>query len=281
MTLRSLTTMVTNLFLEKTSVQNKTMSKSNKFSEYYKKITNLELLGILDKPADYEPAAIEAAKQELANRNLSREQIYEARHLILTKQLEKEKAKEKVKAVENKIKEAGHTFFDTINPIQTGINSTEKNIRVIVIVFGGIFLYQLIKDFREHIFYLKRFFSSPFDSSMYLLPLILLLVAVIMFWKRKRSGWILLLSYLVFSIIGVIWILLQPFTWSSGGFLDKLIPRPSPTTYFLQLLFLGATIFALCKPNIREVFVVDKRRMNVTIGVSTVVTFILIYMMMS
>jgi len=254
------------------------MNTPNHFSEYYKKITDSELLNILDNTKDYQPAAIEAAKKELANRNLPDEQIREEKRLLLFKQLEKVKEKEKRKIVETKIKEAGYTFLDTINPIQTGIDRTEKNIRVIVIVFGGIFLYELIKDFRTHVFYLSRFFSSAFDSSMYLLPLILLLVAEIMFWKRKRSGWTLLMAYLVYSATGVFWMLLQPITWSSSGFLDKLIPRPSPTTYILQLLFLGATIFVLCKPNIREVFSVDQRRMSITIGVAVVITFTLIFM---
>jgi hypothetical protein len=253
----------------------------NNFSEYYKKITNSELLSILDNPKDYQPTAIEAAKNELASRNLSGPQIREARQLLIAKQLQKEKAKEKVKAVENKIKEAGHTLLDTINPIQTGIDATEKNIRLLVIVFGGIFLYELVNDFRTHIFYLSRFFKHPFESSMLLLPLMLLLAAVIMFWKRKRSGWILLMAYLVFSAIGVLWILIQPYTWNSSGLLGNLIPRPSPTTYIFQVLFLGGTIFVLCKPKIREVFSIDQSRMNTTIGVAVVITFILIFMISS
>jgi hypothetical protein len=50
----------------------------NPFSEQYKKLSNPELLEILDSPDDYQSLAIEAAKLELANRNLLPEQINEA-----------------------------------------------------------------------------------------------------------------------------------------------------------------------------------------------------------
>src|SRR6478672_736347 len=121
------------------------MSIPNNFSEYYKTISDTELLNILDNSNDYQPSAVEAAKQEFANRQLTESEIQQARQPLIAKREQKDKEREKVKAVETKIKTAGQTFIDTINPIQSGIPSTEKIIRFIVIVFGGMLLYQFIK----------------------------------------------------------------------------------------------------------------------------------------
>src|SRR5688572_19076447 len=131
------------------------MVTSNNFNEYYKKISDSALLSILDNPEEYQPVALEAAKKEFANRQLTDLEIQEARHPLLTKQAQKEKEIERIKAVETKIKNVGYAFFDTINPIQSEIPATEKTIRLIVIVFGGLFLYQLINDFRTHVAYVK------------------------------------------------------------------------------------------------------------------------------
>jgi hypothetical protein len=256
------------------------MATLNNFSEYYKTISDTELLNILENPNDYQPSAVEAAKEEFSKRQLSDIEIQEAKKPLWAKQEQKAKQKEKVKAVETRIKDAGHTIIDTINPIQPGIPSTEKTIRFIAIIFGGIFLYQFFKDFRTHLAYIKDIPRFPLDSSLYLLPLILLPVATFTFWKRKTLGWILLTIFLTFSAVGAMWLLFQSYHWKPSGFggLDNLFPRPSPTPYIIQLLFLIVTLFVLCKTNIREVFSVDRQTMGVAIGLTGFATFILMLM---
>jgi hypothetical protein len=253
------------------------MATPNDFSEYYKTISDTELLSILDNPNDYQPSAVEAAKEEFSKRQLSEAEIKKARQLLIAKQEQKDREREKVKAVEAKIKAAGHTFIDTINPIQSGIPSTEKTIRLIVIIFGGIFLYQFIKDFRIHLEYVKDLSRFPFVSILYLWPHILLPVAATAFWKRKSFGWTLLTIFLTFSAVGAMWLLFQSFNWKPSGFvgLDNLFPRPSPITYIIQLLFFVGTIYVLCKTNIREVFSIDKQKMAATIGITVFVAFFL------
>jgi len=253
------------------------MTTSNDFIEYYKIISDTELLSILDNSVDYQSLAVEAAKEEFAKRKLTETDIQEARKSLIAKQEQKGKGREKVKAVETKFKAAGHTFIDTINPIQSGIPLVEKTIRLIVIIFGGIFLYQFIEEFRMHLAYIKDIARFPFESIVYLLPLILLPVATIAFWKRKTLGWTLLTIFLTFSAVGVMWLLFQSFNWKTSGFgnLDNLFPRPSPTTYIVQLLFLGGTMYVLCKENMRQVFSIDKQKMLSTIGITGFVTFVL------
>ncbi len=256
---------------------NKQMVTLNDFRTYYKTISNTELLSILDNPDDYQALAVEAAKEELANRNLADLEIQEARQPNIDKQ--KDKKRKKINVVENKVKAVGNTFIDTINPIQSGIHSTEKSIRLILITCGGIFLYQFIKYFKAHLGYVKDISRFPFESIIYLLPQIILPVAIIAFWKRKKIGWTLLTVCLTYSGVGALWLLFQSFFLKPIGFssLDNLFPRPNPTTYFIQLLFLVGTLYVLCKKNIRDIFSIDKEKMWAIIGITGFVSFIVIY----
>jgi hypothetical protein len=216
------------------------MTTSKDFREYYKTISNSELLSILDNQGEYQAIAVEAAKQEFSNRQLSYEEIQAAKEPLIAKQIQKKKQREKFKAIEEKVKTAGHTFFDTINPIQPGIPSTEKTIRLIVIIFGGLFLYQFIKDFRTHLIYIKDIPGFPFDSILYLFPLVLLPIATYTFWKRQTIGWILLIIFLTFSSTGAAWLLIQPSSWESSDLdgVEQFISETfSNDLYFSIILF--------------------------------------------
>ena len=128
-----------------------------------------------------------------------------------------------------------------------------------------------------HLAYLRYFPRSPFESGLYLFPLLLLPVATIKFWRRKTLGWTLLTTFITFSAVGIMWVLFQALTWKPSGFavLDNLFQRPSPTSYIIQLLFCIGFLYVLCEANIREVFFVSQQRMGTTIAITAVVTFFL------
>ena len=254
------------------------MINLNDFGEYYKTISNTELLIILENPDDYQPIAVEAAKKEFTNRQLSDIEITEAKQPFLIKKLREDKQKEKIKSIEAKVKNTGTTIIDTLNPIQEGVTSTEKIIRFIVIVFSGIFLYQLITGFGMIRAYVKDIPQFPFESSLFLFPFIIIPIAIIIFWKRKTMGWILLTIFLTFSVVAALWGLFFSITWKpSGSGFDSLFPKPSPFTYIVQLIFLGGTQYVICKQKIREIFNINEEKMLMAIGVTGVVTFFLIY----
>ncbi len=257
----------------------KHMRTSNNFSEYYKTISDTELLNILDNPANYQPLAVEAAKEEFANRQLSDTETQEARQPLVAKQAQKEKDREKVKAVETKIKAAGHTFIDTINPIQSGIPSTEKTIRLIVIIFGGLFLYQIISDLKMLTLMLKDITRFDTSSFFYFLPIVIIPTATILFWRQKTLGWILLVFFLTYSAVGILWMFIKSLSRNSSGLtaFDNLFPTPSLIAYIIQLLFFGSILYVLCKPNIKDRFKIEPQKMIVTIVISGLLTFFLIF----
>jgi hypothetical protein len=260
------------------NVSCKHMTTFNDFSEYYKTISNTELLNILDSPDDYQPSAVVAANTELSKRRLSESELQKARQPLINKQEEKHKERENAKATKAKIIGKGHTLMDILNPIQAGIPSIEKTIRYIVIIFGGIFLYRFITDYRTHLAYLRDIPGFPLESISYLLPQILLPLATIAFWKRKTMGWTLLTIFLTFSAIGAVWLLFESFSWKpyDPGGLKALFKRPSPTVYVIQSLFSVGTMYVLCKENMRAVFSISQQKMATTIGITVLATLILI-----
>lgn len=248
------------------------------FSRQFRSISNTELLDILENADEYQPEALAAAKAELASRNLTPEAIELARQPLIEKRHKKDKERQKVKAIEEKIKKAGNNVFDTLNPIQTGIPSAEKKIRLIVIIFGGLFLYGFLKNIRENIYLLKDFSSYPFLTGITFLLFFFLPVAVFTFWRRKKTGWTLLSIFLIYSIINTGWMVYEALTWKSSGFIavDNIFPHPSPVKFYLPLLLFGSTLFVICQKDIREIYQLTRTRMLETIAVTAFTSFLLV-----
>ena len=256
------------------------MTTANDFGKYYKTISNTELLSILENPGDYQASAIETAKKEFSDRQLSDTEIEEAKKPLDAKQLQKEKQAEIIKTIEEKIKSTGNTLIETLNPIQTGIPSAEKTIRFIIIVFSGLFLYEFIKDFRTHLAYVKDIPRFPTESILYLFPFLLLPLSIIIFWQRKSIGWVLLTIFVTFSFVAVLWLLIQVLLWKPSGNSDFeiiLFPRPPLFTIIIQLIFFAGTLYALCKQNVRQVFSISENKMIMTTGITGVLTFFIVY----
>ena len=121
------------------------------------------------------------------------------------------KQRERIKAVENKFRKTGEALFDNLNPFQRNISSLEKSIRLIVISFTLLFFYQLISQFKTTIYYIKDLPGFPFESGFYLLPQILLPIAIFLFWKRKSIGWILLVAFVTYTTVLAVAMAIQSF----------------------------------------------------------------------
>lgn len=265
---------------KKVKSQAQTGETSVYFADYYKTISDTDLLHILDNPGDYQPSAVEAAQQEFRNRSLSDIDIQNARLSLADAQAQKEKGKEKIKAVETRIKTAGHELIDTINPVSSRPRSTDTIITIIVLVFAAIFLYRVFSDPMLHWAVLLDIDRYPMFTIVYFVPLVLLPIGTFAFWKRKRSGWILLMIHLSFSAVGMLWSLVQAAVWRPSGFgnLDNLFPRPSLVPLFMALVFFIGTIVVMCKPGIREIYSIGKQKAALTIGLAGAATFILLWM---
>ena len=250
------------------------------FTELYKKLSNSELLKIVAESNKYNPIAVETAKTEIDSRELSTEELNQAKADI-NEQKEKKKLEiEKRKRQEEKIKKGASTLFDTINPIQNGIQTPEKIIRLTTLIFAGIAVYRIFKKFRMLI-YMFTASGGKWELNMiaYFFPLIMFPLTTFLFWKRKKSGWILLSIFLTYSAISAIGLLFINLDREPSVIpeLESLFPTVSPITYIMTIIFFGGSLWLICKENIRNIYTISKQTMLVTIGLPIAVNVIFIY----
>lgn len=254
----------------------------NEFSDRFKSLENKKLLKIIEESEHYEPMAVAAAKLELANRKVSADEIQS-----LQDELNDEKAKiaERhaiFKQVENKAKVLGAELLDTVNPIQKEPQTISRKINLIVIVFGLLALYQIIESFNMFRFlFWDDLVGWDFSMVEFFVPLVLLPVAILLFWNRNRVGWILLSVLFVYHVISALGMLLLTWKWKSSTVeavgrgvsdLDALIPEPNPMSYVLIAAFFGASLWGIFEEELRRVFRVGRMVAMVTIAIAALVT---------
>lgn len=254
------------------------------FTELYQKLSNSELLEIIAESEKYNPIAVETAKTEIESRKLTENELNQAKSKIAEKENAKKREIEKRKEREEKIKKSTSTLFDTINPIQNGIQTPEKIIRLTILIFGCLAIYRLYKElvmfqiiFHEGI--------SDWDLSMleYFFPIIILPIAVILYWKRNKIGWILLSIFLTYSAFNAIVLFFMNLGRQPSGIpaLESIFPTVSPFVYIATVLFFGGFLFLNSKIGIRDIFKITKKQMITTIGLTIIVNLIFIYSILS
>jgi hypothetical protein len=254
----------------------------NEFQERFKNFDNRKLLKIIEDAENYQSIAVEAAKLELSNRNVSDEEVQSIKGEFKDKQAEIDKRKGQIRNVENKAKEIGTELFETVSPIQKEPQTIDRKINLIVIVFGILAAYQIFKEF-DMIQFMFTDSLAEWDFSMvlYFLPMIILPIAVFLFWKRNKIGWILMGAFFVYNIVNAIGIFLLTWDWNredeyindySSGELESLFPQPNPIIYLIIVAIFVATLWAIFREDLRNEFKVDMKSGLITIGISTLIT---------
>ncbi|MFK7970599.1 MAG: hypothetical protein AB8F95_09535 [Bacteroidia bacterium] len=252
------------------------------YSEQYAKLSNTELLSIIDDPADYQPEALEAARSEIANRKVPEDELAQIKKALETKSEARLAQQQKLHNANKKTKARLVSMFEAISPVQQGAPTAEKLIRLITLVFTFSTLYIWYKEFDLVRFILA---DSPagWDMSMveYFLPLIMLPVALVLFGMRKKAGWILMTAYISYSAI--LALVLVVMTWdteaSSIPALETLFPKTSPIIHFVGFAFFAGVWWIMMRQDIRKQFGISKQsaiRTNVIAGILTLVLIALI-----
>ena len=241
------------------------------FSEKFKTYSNADLLRIIENPDDYQPQAIETAKNIFADRQLSETEIKIAKDELDVEKQGKLIKEQQKQAVEDKVKNRGKSVFNHINPIQEKKLTSEKTIRIISILLGGLFLFQLYKQFGMLRFMFTDSYAEwDFSMALYFLPLIMILTATILFYRRKKAGWLLLTIFLVYSAISAIGSFILAIKWKpSGTALENLFPQTPPISYLLSFLFMSGIIWVISREKIRNVYSISKPTMIFTISIVT------------
>lgn len=263
----------------------------NKFKEKYKLLDNQRLLKIIADAENYESDAIEAAKKEIVKRQISQEEIDFIKEEIKEKKLKSEALQEKVKTVEEKAKAAGTEFLNTINPIQKEAQTTDRKINLIVIGLVILSSYQVF----DAIGMLRNWFAyhfgigSVFDVLFYVYFAVLILVTSILFWKRKKVGWVLLDIQLVYHTILYATIFSinvnkqkEPEEEGLLGLIDNLANiepysyQANPLSFLVLGAILGVVLWLINKTDIRARFNIERKEALMVFGFT--VSFALIYL---
>ena len=244
------------------------------FSERFKTYSNAELLRVIENPNDYQPQAVETAKEIFAGRKLSEIEIKIVKDELEVEKQEKLRKERQKQAVEDKVKNIGKSVFDQINPIQKETPTSEKTIRIISIIFGGLFLFQLYKEFGMLKFMFTDSYSEwDFSMVLYFLPLIIIPTATILFYMRKKAGWLLLTIFLTYSAVSAIGMIILTMNRKQSGIegLDSLFPQIPSLTYMLAFLFYSGIIWTISREKIRIIYSISKLTMTLTISIVTLV----------
>lgn len=250
----------------------------NTFLQHYTTTESSMLLDIIDNPNDYQPLAVEAARFELNNRQLTQEQLADAKAKQDLRRQDITSKQQKIKDIENKFKTVGTSLVDTFNPIQKESPTSDKFIKLISLFICGLFLYQLYKQFGM----IKFMFTDDggkwdFSMFLYFYPFIILPTAGLLFWFRNKLGWKLVTIYFSFTASSAIHMFIMELNRKPTGVpaLDQLLPATSPTVYIGTLLVFGGLTWTLCKDNMREIYQIDKESMFISLGIGTGITFLM------
>jgi hypothetical protein len=252
------------------------MMEPDDFKSLYKTFSNSKLLEIIENPESYQPLAVEAAKNEFLNRGLSEEEVQEAKTSLNYELLQKEKERQKLKIIEGNLKRTGFALFETLNPIEQKAKNLDIMLRLIIIVFSIIFLYQLFREYKNISYSIEDLFRFPVAGFLGLFPVFILPIALVGFWKKKSWGWIFLVIYLVYSLLVALWILGLTcrlyFKYANENFFRK----PPIAAYLFSVFFLAGTLIIICKQNMREVFTINKDILTKCIIMTAILTLILL-----
>ena len=145
----------------------------------------------------------------------------------------------------------------------------EKIIKIISITLSGFFFYFSYLVI-ESIYPIS--FKS-FEDMYFLSIMIIFAIAIVLFYKRKKTGWFLLVVCFSYFAITAIDVLIY---YAKLGFYGVNVFSvynflSSPITHMLTLVFFVGIIGVISRKNIRSVYSINGRTVIYTILIATIV----------
>lgn len=229
----------------------------NPFIERYKDLSNVELLDIIDNPSDYQPIALQAAEEILKLRNPSNAEMEFAEAQLELKKRERRQQVEKRLDLEKGIRSKIDLILNTFNPISAEKSSAERIILLLVIIFGMRAISIFVNQYDMIRYALVDSTFGWYFGKVELITLTLYRpISLVLFWLKKRIGWMMFSIYLTYSLTNVLSILLSSFGNENLAYtsLNPLFQPRSNSIYLFASLFLAGALWAICTPRIREVY---------------------------
>ena len=167
----------------------------------------------------------------------------------------------------------------SLNPAHPGLSATEKAIRVATLWFVGLSVYQLT-DIRllKGLFDYGPVFRSPADILVYALDVGLVPIATVAFWRRKALAWMVLTSYLAFSLAVSLWAFWSAIGRKSSGIIafDGLHTLSSPALLLMWAAAVAYTLYQMSRPAFRAAFAINAGLLRVTVALVLLLGIIMV-----
>ncbi len=231
----------------------------NQFTDIYKKLPTSRLLEIIENRKDYQALALETAQLELA----SRQDIEQAKAELNKKNIEAQKkladANQKNKELANKALKA----IEYTNPFAE--KSPEKSIVIICIILLLAFLFKTGENFNKVVSAFRDITKGDFSVYWFLLEYLYLPITILFFWFKTRTGWMMLLIWLIYQSMLNCFSLYVCYQFSNiSDEYTGFMPIPGVSQCLFQLAFHGSLLYFICKPNVKALFpgLVDDKPMS-------------------
>ncbi|NRD22894.1 hypothetical protein HNV10_06555 [Winogradskyella litoriviva] len=249
------------------------------YTDYYKTLSLSQLYKIIEESEKYNPIAVKTAEQEINHRQNNEANFNDTKSIIEDQKKQNDTRLRNKKNQEEKLKQGAFTFLETISPIQNGIQTPERIIRLITILFGIIAVFKIYDDF----WFLQFMLTDGLDNwdlsmLLYLVELIILPITVILFWQRKKTGWILLALLLTSTAVSAINHFLSSINRKPSDFsgIDNLFPEISPMAYVTAFLFCSTSLWLICKKSVSSIFKVSEQTVFLAVSLTIIAQLIII-----
>jgi|SRR5882724_8059781 len=243
------------------------MPPGNPFPDTYKDFSNARLLYILQNEAEYQPLAIEAARNELASRNLSPEETEAAKQELIQQKEIDDKKTEKLRAFSTKTRDFTQSIAETIRP-SSGAPSAERILKAFCIIDIILFLVTSIRNYRSFGFSFEMAVRGDFGSLVVVIASIAEPVALILLWLKKRAGWFIFAIFLLVATLIFIGFTYVEITRERYRF-HGLFPGPSYEYIIFQAAVFAGSCWVIFRKGTRDIFRISKSLMLKIVLITT------------
>lgn len=236
------------------------------FGEKFKSYSNTDLLRIIENPDDYQSQAVEAAKTVFSERQLSEMEIKTAKDELELENQENARKERQKQTEKEKVNKIGDAIFQQINPVQTETPTSGRTIKAISLFLAGLFLFQLyIKYGMIKFLFTSSYAKWDFSVVLDFFPLLIIPLAAILFYARKKTGWFLLTIFLTFTAVSAIGGFILALKMNQSGWVSLVGPHISPSISILSFTFYAGLVWTICREKIRSIYSVSQRSMVLTV----------------
>ncbi|TKG91565.1 hypothetical protein EYV94_21305 [Puteibacter caeruleilacunae] len=246
----------------------------NPFLDQYQSASNIELFRIIDDAENYQPLAVDAAQAIIDSRKLTEEEVNRVKEELALIHHEKIQDEERKQYFKQLILQKFDNFIGFGDLKQGESAESNKTIASIVVVYGIAYVFMIFSQIDILPMMLFEFNDWDYSTFLYFLPIVMLPIAISLFWKRKKIGWILLSFYLINKCVSTAIMLESALRMdeASDTIFDSLFITPSVSTCVFLLLFYGATVLVIGRSVVRMTFSVSRLMMLIVVVVALIVS---------